>query len=90
MSLLVDLPECEADWKSQRIGVGRKIGMDLVGEAARQIPTAHPELVGSTSGRPQPRRHHDGEFHLIVWIAILGVISHHRRVWPPVVRRRQV
>jgi hypothetical protein len=36
MSLLVDLPEREADWKSQRIGVGRKIGMDLVGEAARQ------------------------------------------------------
>ena len=71
MSLLVDLPERQADWKSQRVSVRREIGIDLVGEAACQLPTTHPELVGSTRGRPQPRRHTDGEFHLIVAIAII-------------------
>jgi len=30
------------------------IGVDVVGESARQLSTAHPEFVGSTSGHPQP------------------------------------
>jgi len=32
MSLLVDLSERDADWKSQRVSVGGKIGVDLVGK----------------------------------------------------------
>jgi len=30
-SLLIDLSERDADWKSQRVSVGGKIGVDLVG-----------------------------------------------------------
>jgi hypothetical protein len=80
MSLLVDLSERDADWKSQRDSVGGKIGVDLVGEAARQLSIAHPKLVGSASGRPQLRRHLDGEFQLFIRIAVIGIISPHRRV----------
>jgi hypothetical protein len=50
--LLVDLPERLTNWKSRRVSVGRKIGVDLFGEAARQLSSAHPEFVGGASGRP--------------------------------------
>ena len=52
VSLLVDLPERLTNWKSRRVSVGRKIGVDLFGEAARQLSSAHPEFVGGASGRP--------------------------------------
>ena len=88
--MLVDLPERQADWQSHGVGIGHMIGVDLFGEATRQFSTAHPELVGSSRSGPQHRGHTDCEFDLFVRIIAIDVISGHRRVWPPVVHRRQV
>jgi hypothetical protein len=52
----------------------------MLGDDPAQLSIAHPKLVGSASGRPQLRRHLDGEFHLFIGIAAIVIISPHRRV----------
>jgi hypothetical protein len=87
MSVLVDLPERQANWQPQGVGIGNRIGVDLFGEATRQFSTAHTELVGSASGGPQQRGHTDGKFDLFIRINAIDVISGHRGVSSPPVMR---